>query len=212
MPWLKKASASGPCSALSFWSFPAMKLERLVPGHLDPLVLAAVLLAQEGRAQAIGVVVGPDAAGAARTEPAARQRIGRVALDLPQPAVLLAGDRAALPEAEVAVGGDGLEAIARLRGSEEVGPGGRPGGEGRCRARPRGPGTDLQKTSSREDRHGIGSVTNRFNRETLMKHPKRRGGAHPVGQAPRGSLKAGDPEPAREAPEGKPEDRGGSER
>jgi hypothetical protein len=73
----KNATASGPCSAAIFRSFSAMKVERLVPGHLDPLVLAAILAPQQRRAQAVGVVVRADAAGATRTEPAARQRIDR---------------------------------------------------------------------------------------------------------------------------------------
>ena len=87
--------------------------ERLVPGHLRPHVLAAPLAADERRLQAIVVEVGADAAGAARAEAAPAQRVVRVALDLPELAVLDVGDRPALPEADVAEGRDLLQTPGR---------------------------------------------------------------------------------------------------
>ena len=120
--------------------------EGLVPGDLGPLLLAAHARAQERRAQPVGVEVGADAAGAARAEAAARERVVGVALDLPQDAVPHGGDRVALPEAEVAEGRDGADALLdrALRGAQA---GKRSEGPGRGGDAGPGPG-DLQEASA----------------------------------------------------------------
>jgi len=59
-------------------------------------------VAHQRGAQPVRVEVGADAAGAARAEPTAGQRIVRVAGDLPEPAVAHMGQCVALPEADVA--------------------------------------------------------------------------------------------------------------
>ena len=103
-PWLKSATASGPYSRLDLLQLLGDEAERLVPGDLGPLLLAAHARAHQRRAQAVGVEVGADAAGAARAQPAARERVVGVALDLPEDAVADRRDRVALPEAQVAEG------------------------------------------------------------------------------------------------------------
>ena len=111
MPCEKSATASGPYSALIFWSFSATTLERLVPRDRGPLLLAALLPPDERRLEAVGVEVRADAAGAARAEAAPAERVVGVALDLPELAVADVGDRAALPEADVAEGGHRADAL-----------------------------------------------------------------------------------------------------
>ena len=102
----------------------------LVPGDLGPLLLAAHARAHERRAHPVGVEVRADAPGSPRAEAAARERVVRVALDLPQDAVPDGGDRVALPEAEVAEGRDGADPLLdrALRGAQagkrSEGPGG----------------------------------------------------------------------------------------
>jgi len=117
-------------------------VERLAPGHRGPLLPPALALPDQGGAQAVGVVVGADAAGASRAEPAAREGIVGIALDLPEAAVLLGRDRSALPEAEVAVGRHAFDPVPGARRAEQAGGERRAGDEG---GRPR-PGADLQKS------------------------------------------------------------------
>ena len=123
--------------------------ERLVPRHDGPLVLAAVLAADERGLEAVGVEVRADAAGAARAEAAAAQRVVRVALDLPEPPVPHGGDGAALPEADVAEGRDLAEPRlggGRARpGAEDVRPGCRRRRRPRRAWLPRSSGTDAGK-------------------------------------------------------------------
>ena len=74
--------------------------------------------------QPVGIEVRADAAGAARAQPAAAQRIVGVALDLPELAVPDVGDRAALPEADVAEGrhrADAGRLAVRRRAGERSG-------------------------------------------------------------------------------------------
>ena len=84
MPCENSATASGPYVALIACMLLGDVGERLVPRHLRPHVLAALLAADERRLQPVGVEVRADAAGAARAQAAAAQRVVGVALDLPE--------------------------------------------------------------------------------------------------------------------------------
>jgi hypothetical protein len=125
--------------------------ERLVPGHLDPLFLAARLVAQQWRAQAIRVEMGADAARAAGAEPALAQRIVRVADYLPQLSISNVREGVALPEADVTERGNGVNAGRARRRRDAQRP-------GRGRSQGGGPGAksgDLEKSPARNAIHGI---------------------------------------------------------
>ena len=123
----------------------------LVPGDLGPLLLPSLLSSHQRRPQSVGVVVGAQATGAAGAETATAQRVLGVPLDLPQLAALGVGDRPAAPEADVAVGRHGVD-IGIVPGP------GHDLAHGRWQStaggrKPGGTGGDLQKASSRQDRH-----------------------------------------------------------
>ena len=80
--------------------------EGLVPRDLGPAFLAADAGSQQGRPDAVGVEVGADAARAPRAQPTLRERVVRVPLDLPERPIADRGDGVALPEADVAEGGN----------------------------------------------------------------------------------------------------------
>ena len=126
--------------------------QRLVPGDLGSDLVAALPAADQRRAQPVGVVVGADAAGAARAEPAAGERVLGVALDLPQPAVPGGGDGAALPEAEVAEGGNPADLVAGGGLGEELGE----VGAGAASGQPSGSGADLEEPASGQHGHDSG--------------------------------------------------------
>ena len=125
--------------------------ERLVPGHLDPLFLAACLVPQQRRAQAVGIDAGADAARAAGAEPALAQRIVRVADDLPQAAIANVRDGIALPEADVAVRRNGADAGCACRHRATQRP-----GRGRSqRGGPSAEAGDLEKSPARNAIHDL---------------------------------------------------------
>ena len=125
--------------------------ERLVPGDLRPDVLAAPPAPDERGLQPVVVEVRADASGAPGTQAAAAQGVVRVALDLPELPVLDVGNRAALPEADVAEGRDLADA---LDGRPFAGGAARqPRDASRGRRRGNGRGRDLQEAAAGEGVH-----------------------------------------------------------
>src|SRR5665213_756045 len=88
------------------------KVQRFIPGNFLPLLLATLTDANQRRAQTVGIGMRTDSSGAARAKTPARERIERVAFNLPQLSIAHAGDGAAFPEADVAEGGNGAQTVS----------------------------------------------------------------------------------------------------
>ncbi len=97
-------------STLIFCIFSAMKLSASSQVTAFHSLLAAFAYANQRRAQTVRIEVRADSTGTARAKPSAGKRIERIAFNLPELTVAHAGDGAALPEADIAEGGNGANA------------------------------------------------------------------------------------------------------
>ena len=101
---------------LDLLQFLGHHVERFVPGDLGPFLLPALLAPDERRLQPVGIHVRADTARATRAQSSSAERVGRVAFDFPELPIPDVRNRPALPEADVAVGGNRPDTrLGRLR-------------------------------------------------------------------------------------------------
>lgn len=96
----------GPVGGLDLLHLVGNEAKGFIPCYLDPLFFSPITFPHERCAEPVGIKVGPDASGTPGAETSPAERVKGVAFDLPEKTVFHIGDSAALPKADIAVGGD----------------------------------------------------------------------------------------------------------